>query len=54
MQVAVLSKNLRSMKENAVIAALPPMIVTKYSYNNNSGTAAPHRHMSTGAAICAF
>ena len=35
MQVAVLSKNLRSMKENAVIAA-------------------PHRHMSTGAAICAF
>ena len=52
MQVAVLSKNLRSMKENAVIAALPS--ITKYSHNNNSGTAAPHRHMSTGAAICAF
>ena len=33
--LAVRSKNLRSMKkENAVIAALPPM--TKYSYTNNS------------------
>ena len=30
--MAVLSKNLRSMKENAIIAALPT--ITKYSYNN--------------------
>ena len=41
--MAVLSKALRSVKVNAVVAALPPM--TKYSYNNNSNQVCLYRYL---------